>query len=121
VRGISADTSFDKVEMYIYSKPEESDQLAGEDGAERRGNLQESGTASPGSNNFAQGDIGFGRNDDLRISRCGRRAVASGWKSHRLERHGFSGETRQHQYRDDKGKTRFVHTLNGSGLDCRAR
>jgi seryl-tRNA synthetase len=116
VRGIKRGHQFDKVEMYIFSKPEESDSLL-----EKMREHAEATCAGLGLTyrikQLCTGDIGFGAamTYDIEIWAPGLQE----W----LEVSSVSNDTdfqarrANIKYRPaDGGKTRFVHTLNGSGL-----
>jgi len=116
VRGIKRGHQFDKVEMYIFSKPEESDKLLDKmrDDAEATC----SGLGLPYRvKQLCTADIGFGASMTYDIE-----VWAPGLKEW-LEVSSISNDTdfqarrANIKYRPaDGGKTRFVHTLNGSGL-----
>jgi seryl-tRNA synthetase len=115
VRGIKRGHQFDKVEMYIYCKPEESN-----DWIERlRENAEETCVNLGLTHRVKQlctGDIGFGATMTYDIEvwapGCGEWLEVSSVSNDT----DFQGRRANIKYRDDKGKTRFVHTLNGSGL-----
>ena len=116
VRGIKRGHQFDKVEMYIFSKPEESEKLLDKmrDDAEATC----SGLGLPYRvKQLCTADIGFGASMTYDIE-----VWAPGLKEW-LEVSSISNDTdfqarrANIKYRPaDGGKTRFVHTLNGSGL-----
>jgi seryl-tRNA synthetase len=115
VRGIKRGHQFDKVEMYIYSKPEESDQWL----EKMRANVEETCKNLGLPHRVKQlctGDIGFGATMtyDIEVwaAGCGEWLEVSSVSNDT----DFQGRRANIKYRDDKGKTRFVHTLNGSGL-----
>jgi seryl-tRNA synthetase len=116
VRGIKRGHQFDKVEMYIFCKPEESDAML-----ERMRQHAEETCAGLGLTyrvkQLCTGDIGFGASltYDLEVWAPG----LGEW----LEVSSISNDTDFQarragiKYRPaDGGKARFVHTLNGSGL-----
>jgi len=116
VRGIKRGHQFDKVEMYIFSKPEESDLML-----ERMREHAEATCAGLGLTyrvkQLCTGDIGFGATMTYDIE-----VWAPGLQEW-LEVSSVSNDTdfqarrANIKYRPaDGGKTRFVHTLNGSGL-----
>jgi seryl-tRNA synthetase len=116
VRGIKRGHQFDKVEMYIFSKPEESDAML-----EKMREHAEETCAGLGLTHrvkqLCTGDIGFGAAMTYDIE-----VWAPGLKEW-LEVSSVSNDTdfqarrANIKYRPaDGGKTRFVHTLNGSGL-----
>jgi len=115
VRGIKRGHQFDKVEMYIYCKPEESN-----DWIEKlRENAEETCVNLGLTHRIKQlctGDIGFGATMtyDIEVWAPG----CNEWLevSSVSNDSDFQGRRANIKYRDDKGKTRFVHTLNGSGL-----
>ncbi|MBI5825322.1 MAG: serine--tRNA ligase [Chloroflexi bacterium] len=116
VRGIKRGHQFDKVEMYIYSKPEDSEALH-----QKMLKDAEETCALLGIpyrvKQLCTGDIGFGATMtyDLELWAPG----CDEW----LEVSSVSNDTdfqarrANIKYRPvDGGKTRFLHTLNGSGL-----
>ena len=115
VRGIKRGHQFDKVEMYIYCKPEESDgwlEKLRESAEETCVNLGLTHRVKQ----LCTGDIGFGATMTYDIEvwapGCGEWLEVSSVSNDT----DFQGRRANIKYRDDKGKTRFVHTLNGSGL-----
>jgi seryl-tRNA synthetase len=115
VRGIKRGHQFDKVEMYIYCKPEESN-----DWIEKLRESAEETCVNLGLTHrvkqLCTGDIGFGATMTYDIEvwapGCGEWLEVSSVSNDT----DFQGRRANIKYRDDKGKTRFVHTLNGSGL-----
>jgi seryl-tRNA synthetase len=116
VRGIKRGHQFDKVEMYIFSKPEESDA-----NLEKMREHAEATCAGLGLTyrvkQLCTGDIGFGASITYDIE-----VWAPGLQEW-LEVSSVSNDTdfqarrANIKYRPaDGGKARFVHTLNGSGL-----
>ena len=116
VRGIKRGHQFDKVEMYIFSKPEESDAML-----EKMREHAEATCAGLGLTyrvkQLCTGDIGFGASMTYDIE-----VWAPGLQEW-LEVSSVSNDTDFQARRAnikfrpaDGGKTRFVHTLNGSGL-----
>jgi len=116
VRGIKRGHQFDKVEMYIFSKPEESDAML-----EKMREHVEATCAGLGLTyrvkQLCTGDIGFGATMTYDIE-----VWAPGLQEW-LEVSSVSNDTDFQARRAnikvrpaDGGKTRFVHTLNGSGL-----
>jgi len=116
VRGIKRGHQFDKVEMYIFSKPEESDAML-----EKMREHAEATCAGLGLTyrvkQLCSGDIGFGASMTYDIE------VWSAGLQEWLEVSSVSNDTdfqarrANIKYRPaDGGKTQFVHTLNGSGL-----
>ncbi len=116
VRGIKRGHQFDKVEMYIYAKPEESDALL-----EKMREDAEATCAALGLTyrvkQLCTGDIGFGSaiTYDLEVwaPGCDEWLEVSSVSNVR----DFQARRANIKYRPaDGGKARFVHTLNGSGL-----
>jgi seryl-tRNA synthetase len=116
VRGIKRGHQFDKVEMYMYAKPEESDELL-----ERMRADAEATCAALGLTyrikRLCTGDIGFGAamTYDLEVwaAGCQEWLEVSSVSNDR----DFQARRANIKYRPaDGGKARFVHTLNGSGL-----
>jgi seryl-tRNA synthetase len=116
VRGIKRGHQFDKVEMYVFSKPEESDAVL-----EKMRVDAEATCAGLGLTyrvkQLCTGDIGFGASMTYDIE-----VWAPGLQEW-LEVSSVSNDTdfqarrANIKYRPaDGGKARFVHTLNGSGL-----
>ena len=116
VRGIKRGHQFDKVEMYIFSKPEESDAML-----EKMRLDAEATCAGLGLTyrikQLCTGDLGFGATLTYDVE-----VWAPGLQEW-LEVSSVSNDTdfqarrANIKYRPaDGGKTRFVHTLNGSGL-----
>jgi len=116
VRGIKRGHQFDKVEMYIFSKPEESDAMH-----EKMREDAEATCTGLGLTyrvkRLCTGDISFGATMTYDIE-----VWAPGLEEW-LEVSSVSNDTdfqarrANIKYRPaDGGKTRFVHTLNGSGL-----
>ncbi len=116
VRGIKRGHQFDKVEMYIFSKPEESDAML----EKMRENAEATCTGLGLTHRVKQlctGDIGFGASMTYDVE-----VWAPGLQEW-LEVSSISNDTdfqarrANIKYRPAAGgKTRFVHTLNGSGL-----
>jgi len=116
VRGIKRGHQFDKVEMYTYAKPEESDALL-----EKMREDAEATCAALGLTyrvkQLCTGDIGFGSaiTYDLEVwaAGCNEWLEVSSVSNVR----DFQARRANIKYRPtDGGKARFVHTLNGSGL-----
>ena len=116
VRGIKRGHQFDKVEMYMYAKPEESDALL-----EKMREDAEATCAALGLTyrvkQLCTGDLGFGSaiTYDLEVwaAGCNEWLEVSSVSNVR----DFQARRANIKYRPaDGGKTRFVHTLNGSGL-----
>ena len=116
VRGIKRGHQFDKVEMYMYAKPEESDTLL-----ERMREDVEATCAALGLTyrvkQLCTGDIGFNSavTYDIEVwaAGCNEWLEVSSVSNVR----DFQARRSNIKYRPaDGGKARFVHTLNGSGL-----
>jgi len=116
VRGIKRGHQFDKVEMYMYAKPEESDDLL-----EKMREDAEATCAALGLTyrvkQLCTGDIGFGSaiTYDLEVwaPGCNEWLEVSSVSNVR----DFQARRANIKYRPtDGGKTRYLHTLNGSGL-----
>ena len=116
VRGIKRVHQFDKVEMYIYCRPEESEtqfQRMQSD-AERICKLL---NLPYRVNNLCTGDLGFAAayTSDIEVwaAGCNEWLEVSSVSNTR----DFQARRAAIRYRPQEGKgTRFVHTLNGSGL-----
>jgi seryl-tRNA synthetase len=115
VRGIKRGHQFDKVEMYVYCKPEDSDALL----EKMREHAEETCVNLGLTHRVKQlctGDIGFGATMTYDIEvwapGCNEWLEVSSVSNDT----DFQGRRANIKYRDAKGKTRFVHTLNGSGL-----
>jgi seryl-tRNA synthetase len=115
VRGIKRGHQFDKVEMYIYCKPEdglrEFDKMVAD--AEETCALL---GLTYRVKNLCAGDLGFNahRTYDLEVWAPG----CAEWLEVSSVSHvgEFQARRANIRYRDESGKTRPVHTLNGSGL-----
>ena len=116
VRGIKRGHQFDKVEMYMYAKPEESDALL-----EKMREDAEATCAALGLSyrvkQLCTGDIGFGSaiTYDIEVwaAGCNEWLEVSSVSNVR----DFQARRANIKYRPaDGGKARFLHTLNGSGL-----
>jgi len=116
VRGIKRGHQFDKVEMYMYAKPEESDALL-----EKMREDAEATCAALGFTyrvkQLCTADLGFGSaiTYDIEVwaPGCNEWLEVSSVSNVR----DFQARRANIKYRPaDGGKTRFVHTLNGSGL-----
>jgi seryl-tRNA synthetase len=115
VRGIKRGHQFDKVEMYVFCSPDESPAELERMLAEAEATCVDLGLTHR-VKELCAGDLGFSaqRSFDVEVwapgvgewlevssvSNCG----------------GFQARRSQISYRPEKGKTRPVHTLNGSGL-----
>ena len=116
VRGIKRGHQFDKVEMYIYCKPEESDkwlEKMREDAEETCKNLGLPYRVKQ----LCTGDIGFASvlTYDIEVwaAGCNEWLEVSSISNDR----DFQARRANIKYRTaDKGRTRLVNTLNGSGL-----
>jgi len=116
VRGIKRGHQFDKVEMYMYARPEESDALL-----EKMREDAEATCAALGLTyrvkQLCTGDLGFGAaiTYDIEVwaAGCNEWLEASSVSNVR----DFQARRANIKYRPTDGsKARFVHTLNGSGL-----
>jgi len=116
VRGIKRGHQFDKVEMYMYARPEESDALH-----EKMREDAEATCAALGLpyriKSLCTGDIGFGAamtyDVEVWAAGCNEWLEVSSVSNDR----DFQARRANIKYRPaDGGKARFVHTLNGSGL-----
>lgn len=116
VRGIKRGHQFDKVEMYMYAKPEESDALL-----EKMREDAEATCAALGLpyriKSLCTGDIGFGAamtyDVEVWAAGCGEWLEVSSVSNDR----DFQARRANIKYRPaDGGKVRLLHTLNGSGL-----
>jgi seryl-tRNA synthetase len=116
VRGIKRGHQFDKVEMYIYCKPEESDDWL----EKMRDHAEQTCTLLGLTYRVKQlctGSIGFQSaityDVEVWAPGCGEWLEVSSISNVR----DFQARRADIKYRTaDKGKTRLVHTLNGSGL-----
>jgi seryl-tRNA synthetase len=116
VRGIKRGHQFDKVEMYIYCKPEESDAMH----EKMRRDAEETAAAlglTYRVKRLCTGDLGFGARMtyDIEVWAPG---VNEWLEVSSVSNDGdFQARRANIKYRPaDGGKLRFVHTLNGSGL-----
>ena len=116
VRGIKRGHQFDKVEMYMYARPEESDALL-----ERMREHAEATCEALGFpyrvKQLCTGDLGFNSaiTYDIEVwaAGCNEWLEVSSVSNVR----DFQARRANIKYRPaDGGKARFVHTLNGSGL-----
>ena len=115
VRGIKRGHQFDKVEMYIYSKPEESDEWL----EKMLANAEETCTALGLTHRVKQlctGDLGFSAaityDVEVWAPGCAEWLEVSSVSNCR----DFQARRAGIKYRLGSGKTRYPHTLNGSGL-----
>ena len=116
VRGIKRGHQFDKVEMYMYAKPEESDALLEKMRADAEATCAELGLTYR-VKQLCTGDIGFNSaiTYDIEVwaAGCNEWLEVSSVSNVR----DFQARRSNIKYRPaDGGKVRFVHTLNGSGL-----
>ncbi|HEY5983609.1 MAG TPA: serine--tRNA ligase [Anaerolineales bacterium] len=116
VRGIKRGHQFDKVEMYIFCKPEESDDWLEKMRADAEETCKALGLAYR-VKQLCTANIGFGAaityDIDVWAPGCGEWLEVSSISNVR----DFQARRANIKYRTaDKGKSRFVHTLNGSGL-----
>jgi seryl-tRNA synthetase len=116
VRGIKRGHQFDKVEMYIYSKPEDSDALHHKMLQDAEQTCAELGLPYR-VKQLCTGDVGFGATMtyDLEVwaSGCNEWLEVSSVSNDA----DFQARRANIKYRPaDGGKVRLVHTLNGSGL-----
>ncbi len=116
VRGIKRGHQFDKVEMYMYAKPEESDALLEKMREDAEATCRELGFTYR-VKQLCTGDIGFGSaiTYDLEVwaPGCNEWLEVSSVSNVR----DFQARRANIKYRPaDGGKTKFLHTLNGSGL-----
>lgn len=116
VRGIKRGHQFDKVEMYIFCRPEESDDWL----EKMREHAEETCSALGLAYRVKQlctGNIGFGAaityDVEVWAPGCGEWLEVSSISNVR----DFQARRANVKYRTaEKGRARFVHTLNGSGL-----
>ena len=116
VRGIKRGHQFDKVEMYIFSKPEESDAMLETMLADAEAVCKGLGLTYR-IKSLCTGDIGFGATMtyDIEVWAAGQQEWLE--VSSVSNDSDFQARRANIKYRPtDGGKTRFVHTLNGSGL-----
>jgi seryl-tRNA synthetase len=116
VRGIKRGHQFDKVEMYIYCKPEDSDDMLEKMRSDAEQTCGELGLTYR-IKQLCTGDLGFGATMtyDLEVWAPG----CDEWlEVSSISSVGdFQARRANVKYRPaDGGKTRFVNTLNGSGL-----
>jgi seryl-tRNA synthetase len=116
VRGIKRGHQFDKVEMYIYCKPEDSDQLHEKMRADAEETCAELGLTYR-VKRLCTGDLGFGARMtyDIEVWSPG---VKEWLEVSSISNVGdFQARRANIKYRPTEGgKLRLVHTLNGSGL-----
>ena len=116
VRGIKRGHQFDKVEMYMYAKPEESDALLEKMRADAEATCAALGLTYR-VKQLCTGDIGFGSaiTYDIEVwaPGCNEWLEVSSVSNVR----DFQARRANIKYRPaDGGRSRFLHTLNGSGL-----
>ncbi|MEP6895251.1 MAG: aminoacyl--tRNA ligase-related protein, partial [Chloroflexota bacterium] len=116
VRGIKRGHQFDKVEMYMYAKPEESDMLLEKMREDSEATCKELGLTYR-VKQLCTADIGFGSaiTYDIEVwaAGCNEWLEVSSVSNVR----DFQARRANIKYRPtDGGKARFLHTLNGSGL-----
>jgi seryl-tRNA synthetase len=114
VRGIKRGHQFDKVEMYVYCKPEDSDAWLEQMRADAEQTCEQLGLAHR-VKQLCTGDIGFTSaityDVEVWAPGCGEWLEVSSVSNVR----DFQARRANIKYRSG-GKARFVHTLNGSGL-----
>jgi seryl-tRNA synthetase len=116
VRGIKRGHQFDKVEMYMYSKPEESNALLEKMRQDAEETCQQLGFTYR-VKQLCTGDIGFGSaiTYDLEVWAAGQQEWLEVSSVSNVT--DFQARRANIKYRPvDGGRARFVHTLNGSGL-----
>jgi len=116
VRGIKRGHQFDKVEMYVYCRPEDSEKQFERMVADAEGICQALGFTYR-VNTLCTGDLGFAAaytsDIDVWAAGCGEWLEVSSTSNTR----DFQARRAAIRYRPEDAKgTRFVHTLNGSGL-----
>jgi len=115
VRGIKRGHQFDKVEMYIFCKPEESERELEKMLADAEQTCQQLGLTYRVLQ-LCTGDLGFNARItyDLEVWAPG----CNEWlEVSSISNVGdFQARRANIKYRAEDGKTRLVHTLNGSGL-----
>jgi len=115
VRGIKRGHQFDKVEMYIYSKPEESMQEFEKMLADAEQTCKELGLAHR-TVQLCTGDMGFNSaiSYDVEVwaPGCGEWLEVSSISNVT----DFQARRANIKYKDENGHKDYVHTLNGSGL-----
>jgi len=116
VRGIKRGHQFDKVEMYVYCRPEDSEQQFERMLSDAEGICQALGFTYR-VNTLCTGDLGFAAaytsDIDVWAAGCGEWLEVSSTSNTR----DFQARRAAVRYRPEEGKsTRYVHTLNGSGL-----
>jgi seryl-tRNA synthetase len=116
VRGIKRGHQFDKVEMYMYCRPEESNDLLEKMRADAEETCRLLGFPYR-VKQLCTGDIGFGSaiTYDIEVWAAGQQEWLEVSSVSNVT--DFQARRANIKYRPaDGGKARFVHTLNGSGL-----
>jgi seryl-tRNA synthetase len=116
VRGIKRGHQFDKVEMYMFCKPEESNDLLEKMRADAEQTCAELGMTYR-VKQLCTGDLGFGSSItyDIEVWAPGLEEWLEVSSVSNVT--DFQARRANIRYRPaEGGKTRFVHTLNGSGL-----
>ena len=116
VRGIKRGHQFDKVEMYMYCKPEDSNTLLEKMRADAEETCRLLGLPYR-VKQLCTGDIGFGSaiTYDIEVWAAGQQEWLEVSSVSNVT--DFQARRGNIKYRPtDGGKARFVHTLNGSGL-----
>ncbi len=116
VRGIKRGHQFDKVEMYMYCKPEDSNDLLEKMRADAEETCRLLGFPYR-VKQLCTGDIGFGSaiTYDIEVWAAGQQEWLEVSSVSNVT--DFQARRGNIKYRPaDGGKARFVHTLNGSGL-----
>ena len=116
VRGIKRGHQFDKVEMYMFCKPEESNDLLEKMRADAEQTCAELGMTYR-VKQLCTGDLGFGSSItyDIEVWTPGLEEWLEVSSVSNVT--DFQARRANIRYRPaEGGKTRFVHTLNGSGL-----
>ena len=115
VRGIKRGHQFDKVEMYIYSKPEESAQELDKMLADAEETCKELGLTYR-ILQLCTGDLGFNASISYDVEiwapGCGEWLEVSSVSNVT----DFQARRANIKYKDADGRKNYVHTLNGSGL-----
>jgi seryl-tRNA synthetase len=115
VRGIKRGHQFDKVEMYIYSKPEESAQELEKMLADAEETCKELGLTYR-ILQLCTGDLGFNASISYDVEvwapGCGEWLEVSSVSNVT----DFQARRANIKYKDADGRKNYVHTLNGSGL-----
>jgi seryl-tRNA synthetase len=115
VRGIKRGHQFDKVEMYMYARPDESDALHAKMLADAEQTCAELGLAYRVVE-LCTGDLGFGmqRTFDIEVWSPG---LGEWLEVSSVSNAGdYQARRANVRFRAENGRPRLVHTLNGSGL-----